>query len=222
MSFVVYRRPHAPPQVKTAQVQTAAPPATPGAPRPTVRDLARLAGYLLGAGVVAALYLFIPLMVALHAALPSLPYGVLLLVLALALAALGEVAIVRILRRTSPQRETALAPRQRAHAYSGPADFDVELSAIPGDERGPAFPAVGRGIPAGRDEMVVRVGSARWRDYRGDVALKAYLSTGVMRVRAKIERAEDVPMRGRPQCVLHLRIVAMRPDDSQRYFTATS
>jgi hypothetical protein len=217
MSFVVHRRPDAP-----AQVTTAAPSPTPGAARPTARDLARLAGYLLGAGVVATLYLFIPLIVALHAALPSLPYGVVLLVLALALASLGEVAIVRILRRTSPQRETAVTPRQRAHAYSGPADFDVEISAVPGDERAHEFPSVGRGIPSGRDEMVVRVGSARWRDYRGDVALKAYLPTGVMRVRAQIVRAEDVPMRGRPQCVLHLRLVAMHPDDSQRFFAATS
>ena len=70
------------------------------------------------------------------------------------------------------------------------------------------FPALGRAIAAGPDELVVRVGSGRWRNFRGHVELTAYLASATVSARAKVQRAEEIAVHGRMQCVLHLRLIA--------------
>lgn len=180
----------------------------------------RLAGFaLLALAAVATvtLYLLIPLMVTLRAELPN---GVALFLVALALLALGEGMVVRVLIHTSPQRAAAPAQsRERRQAFSGPAAFDVELRPLNVGIGRREFPALGRAIAAGPDELVVRVGSGRWRNYRGHVDITAYLASATVSARAQIQRAEEIAVRGRMQCVLHLRLIAEEPeaeDSAQR------
>jgi hypothetical protein len=172
---------------------------------PYVR-LAGLALLALGAVAAVALYLLIPLMVTLRAELPN---GIVLFLVALGLLALGECLVVRVLIHTSPQHASAPAQsRERRQAFTGPTTFDVELRPLTVSIRQREFPALGRGIAAGPDELVVRVGSGRWRNYRGHVDVTAYLASATISARAKIQRAEEVAVRGRMQCVLHLRLIA--------------
>ncbi len=178
-------------------------------------DILRLAAFMLAGAAVVALYVVLPLTGMLHSAIPSVPNGIVPLLLALTLVALGEVAVIRVLVRTTPQRHVVEAPRRRAPAFTGPLGFDVELSA--GEEGSREFPSVGRGIPAGPDLLIVRVGSARWRDHQGPIALSAYLPQRVVYAEATILRAEDAPAQGRPQCILHLRLSGMSPEDEQNY-----
>lgn len=189
------------------------------AAQPTTGDYLRLAAFALAGGIIATLYVVLPLMVTLHAALPFLPSGLALFVLALVVVALGEFAVVRVLLRTTPQRQVVEVPR-RAPAFSSPIGFDVELSVVDGDEGPREFPSLGRGIPAGPDRMILRVGSARWRDHQGPVALSAYLPGRVVYAQATILRAEDAPARGRQQCILHLRLFGMSPEDERLYRAA--
>jgi hypothetical protein len=173
--------------------------------KPYVR-LAGLALLALGAVTTVALYLLIPLMVTLRAEVPN---GILLFLVALGLLALGESLVVRILIHTSPQRAAAPAQsRARRQAFTGPSTFDVELRPLNVSIRRREFPALGRAVAAGPDELVVRVGSGRWRNYRGHVDLTAYLASATISARAKIQRAEEIAVRGRVQCVLHLRLIA--------------
>ena len=95
--------------------------------------------------------------------------------------------------------------------------FDVELSALDGDEGMRGFPALGRGIPLGPDLLLVRVGSARWRDYGGPVAVSAYLPQHVVYAQATILRTEDAPVQGRAQFVLHLHLSGMSAEDARTY-----
>src|SRR5690348_14840257 len=87
----------------------------------------RLVGFALLALAAAAtitLYLLVPLMVTLRAELSN---GVVLFLVALALLALGEGLVIRVLIHTSPQRAAAPArSRERRQAFSGPSAFDVE------------------------------------------------------------------------------------------------
>jgi len=211
-----------PAQTASRPMPAVATPASPKVAFPTAAreispgNIARLAGFVALGLIVAALYVILPLTVTLRAALPALSNGVVLVILALALVALGEVAVVRVLLRTTPPRQTVVAPR-RAPAFSGPFGFDVELSALDADEGLRGFPSLGRGISAGPDLLIVRVGSARWRDYHGPVEVSAYLPHHVIYVRAQILRAEDAPVQGRPQCVLHLRLLDMSPEDARYY-----
>ena len=173
----------------------------------------RLAGFaLLALAAIATvtLYLLIPLMVTLRAALPN---GVVLFLVAIGLLALGEGMVVRVLIHTSPQRAAAPAQsRARRQAFSGPTAFDVELRPLNGGIGRREFPALGRAIAAGPDELVVRVGSGRWRNYRGHVDITAYLESETVSARAQIQRAEEIAVRGRMQCVLHLRLTAEADD----------
>lgn len=212
------QRPAAPlsrPMLRVAPLQSSR------AAKPTPGEIARLAAFALAGGLVAMLYVVLPLVVTLRAALPFLANGVILFLVALALVALGEFAVVRILLRTTPPRAATEAPR-RAPAFTGPFGFDVEVSDITGGAGVREFPSLGRGIPVGADLLLVRVGSDRWRDHQGHVALKAYLPGHLMRARAQILRAEDAPVHGRAQCVLHLRLVAMSAEDERHYRAALS
>jgi hypothetical protein len=180
----------------------------------------RLAGFALLALAAAAtvtFYLLIPLMVTLRAVLPN---GVVLFLVALGLLALGEGLVIRVLIHTSPQRAAAPArSRERRQAFSGPTAFDVELRPLNAGIGRREFPALGRAIAAGPDELVVRVGSGRWRNYRGLVDVTAYLASATVSARAQLQRAEEITVRGRMQCVLHLRLIAeMREgkDSAQR------
>jgi hypothetical protein len=190
------------------------------AAQPTTVDYLRLAAFALAGGIIATLYVVLPLMATLHAALPFLPSGIALFVLALVVVALGEFAVVRVLLRTTPQHQAqrqAIEVPRRAPAFSSPIGFDVELSVVDGDEGPREFPSLGRGIPAGPDRMILRVGSARWRDHQGPVALSAYLPGRVVYAQATILRAEDATARGRQQCILHLRLFGMSSEDERLY-----
>jgi hypothetical protein len=188
----------------------------PRATQTTTGDYLRLAAFALAGGVIATLYVVLPLMVALHAALPFLPSGIALFALALAVVALGELGVVRVLLRTTPKPQAVEVPR-RAPAFSSPIGFDVELSVADGGDGPHDFPSLGRGIPAGPDRMILRVGSARWRDHHGPIALSAYLPQHVVYAQATILHAEDAPVQGRPQCILHLRLFGMSPEDERLY-----
>lgn len=184
-----------------------------------VRPVARLVGYSLLALVTVTLYLVIPLMVTLRSLVPN---GLALVVLVILVIALGEWVIVRVLVQTSPQRETAAQPRERRQAFSGPAAFDVDIRPwVTGIARR-ELPSIGRALAAGPDELVVRVGSTRWRNYRGVVNLTAFLPSKTLTAKARILRAEDVSVRGRVQCVLHLRLIGISQEDEHTLLAATS
>lgn len=182
------------------------------------RPAARLSGYALLALVTVTLYLIIPLMVTLRGLIAN---GVALAVLAILLIALGEWVILRVLVQTSPQRETATQPRERRQAFSGPAAFDVDIRPWVTGMARRELPSIGRALAAGPDELVVRVGSSRWRNYRGVVNLTAFLPTKTLTAKARILRAEDVSVRGRMQCVLHLRLIGISQEDEHTLLTAT-
>ena len=88
-----------------------------GGPGETVRELARVVGYTLGAALVLGMYLIVPVLLALHPHVPSLGTRLLIAVMLLTTV---EVPVVGVLIRTSrtigatgpeaPAREASMRP----------------------------------------------------------------------------------------------------------------
>ncbi len=183
--------------------------------RKNVRDVTRLLGYLSGTGVVVSLYMIIPLMIALS---PVFEGNWSRMLAALRLLALGEIAVVAVLTKTSSRPEEQATRIERRRTVRVPASFDVEIAAPIAGGAGAKPLCTGHAIDASPDGMAVLVEPDWCAGHPGYVSLRAYVTeTMATAAKARVVISEKVRTGDRAYQLLRLHLVAMDHEDKQSY-----